>query len=493
MKKFYITTAIDYVNANLHIGHTLEKVQADALARYRRMLGEDVFFAIGTDEHGDKIQRSAKAAGKETQDFVDEHAEAVKKVYEGLNISNDAFVRTSDSKNHWPSVIEMWKRLEANGDLYKKKYSGLYCVGHEAFVTDKDLNDEGICEMHGKKPELVEEENYFFKLSKYSDQIKEKITSEEFNIIPKKRENEIVSLIDQGLEDVSFSRSKDKLQWGIPVPGDESQVMYVWADALTNYISVLGWAQEKDEKFKKYWPADVHVIGKDILRFHAAIWPAMLISAGIELPKALFVHDFITINGMKISKSLGNVIDPLKLVDEYGADAVRWYLLAEIPPTKDGDFSEEKFVARYNGDLASGMGNLLARVVVMGEKNTSEPLKSSLVPEAEKELKIRLKAYKELMDKYAFNEAIKEAQALMAFTDKRINDTRLWELPDKDEEQFKKEMASAATIVAYIAWMLTPIIPESAQEAANQLGIKLENKDKWEFNFKKGDALFPRL
>lgn len=493
MEKFYITTAIDYVNARLHLGHALEKIQADAIARYQRLQGKDVYFLIGSDEHGSKIHRAAEEAGKDTQKFVDENVETFHQLWKALNISHDQFIRTTDQKQHWPSVVEMWKKLEASGDIYKKEYSGLYCYGHEAFVTEKELTEEGICEMHGKKPELIEEENYFFKLSKYTEDVKKVIESGKLKIVPHERENEILSLVSQGLEDVSFSRPKEKLAWGVPVPGDEEHVMYVWADALTNYISALGWATDNDDKFKKYWPADVHAIGKDILRFHAAIWPAMLISAGVELPKAIFVHGFISVDGKKMSKSLGNVVDPLEIVEKYGADPLRWYLLAEIPSTKDGDFSMEKFEARYNGDLASGLGNVTARVVVLGEKNIKSSLKSELLPEAEKELEEKYKAYKEAMDAYNFPEAIKEANSLMAYIDKRINDTRLWELPGKDDETFKKEIASAATLLAYIAWMLYPAIPNSSEKIFSQLGIKPEDKERWEFKFKRGDAMFPRL
>ena len=365
MNKFYITTSIPYANAQGHIGHALEFVQADVVARYHRAKRENVFFLTGTDEHGIKIAKAAADKGVNPQDFTDQISARFGELTRVLNISNDDFIRTTDQKRHWPAVKEVWQKLGANGDLYKKQYEGLYCSGCEAFITEKELAD-GRCAIHKKAPEKVAEENWFFKLSKYESQIKEKIEGGELRIVPEGRKNEVLSLINQGLQDVSFSRPKEKLQWGIPVPGDETSVIYVWADALVNYISALGYSG--GEKFKKYWPADVHVVGKDILRFHGTIWPAMLLSLGIALPKTIFVHGYITVDGQKISKSLGNVIDPFELVQKYGADAVRYFLLREIPPTEDGDFSYEKFETRYNADLANNLGNQLKRVLDLAIK-----------------------------------------------------------------------------------------------------------------------------
>ncbi len=371
MRKFYITTAIDYVNDKPHLGHALEKVQADVIARYHRLKGDDVFFLTGTDEHGQKIARAAKGVEKEPQKFVDEVSEKFRSLKDALNLSYNDFIRTSDKERHWPGAVNMWRELMLAGAIYKKNYKGFYCVGHEAFITEKELID-GKCPDHGKEPEIIEEENYFFKLSEYGSRIKEKIESDEFQIIPESRKNEILSLIDRGLEDISFSRSAKNLEWGIPVPDDSDQVMYVWCDALTNYLSAIGYGQNDD--YKKWWPADVQVIGKDILRFHAAIWPAMLLAAGLELPQKLFVHGFITVDGKKMSKTIGNVLDPVEFIEklvqrgvprESAIDALRYYLLREIPSTEDGDFSEEKFIERYNADLANGLGNLVSRVMKM--------------------------------------------------------------------------------------------------------------------------------
>ncbi|MEK7178237.1 MAG: methionine--tRNA ligase, partial [Patescibacteria group bacterium] len=358
MGKFYVTTSIPYVNAEPHIGFALEIIQADVLARYRRHKGDDVFFLTGTDEHGVKIVRAAKAAGKTSQDFVNGVTKKFKDLKKILNLSGDDFIRTSDRKRHWPGAQKLWFKLYDAGKLYKKSYRGLYCVGHEAFITEKDLVN-GKCRDHQEEPEIIEEENWFFKLSDYTNKIKEKIKSDELLVMPKSRKNEILSLINEGLEDISFSRPRKDLSWGIPVPNDSKHTMYVWCDALSNYITAIGYADD-EKKFKKWWPANVQVIGKDILRFHAAIWPGMLLAAKLPLPKTIFVHGFITVGGEKMSKTIGNVIDPFEVVKKYGADALRYYLLREIPSGEDGDFTYEKFEERYNADLAKGLGNLVA-------------------------------------------------------------------------------------------------------------------------------------
>ncbi|MEX2007946.1 MAG: methionine--tRNA ligase [Candidatus Spechtbacterales bacterium] len=490
-KTFYITTAIDYVNGRPHIGHALEKVQADAVARYQRLHNKEVFFATGTDEHGVKNARAAEAAGKTPHEYTAENSEVFKELTKALNISQDVFVRTSDQERHWPGVQKLWKILEKNGDLYKKEYTGLYCVGHEAFVTQKDLKD-GICEIHGATPEEIAEENYFFRLSKYTDGIKKAITSGELKIVPKEREHEILSLLDMGLEDVSFSRPSKDLSWGVPVPGDKDHTMYVWADALPNYLTALGYGTTHDANVKKFWPADVHVIGKDILRFHAAIWPGMLLSAGLPLPKALLVHGFVSVEGKKMSKSLGNVVDPFELVEKYGADAVRYYVLAEIPATKDGDFSIEKFEARYNGDLALGLGNLVARVTTLGDTHITKRLPLEPSKETKAVIKQHEAAYEENMEAFKFNEAITDINTLIKYADKRISDVKLWELPKKDNEKFIAEITDVAAMLARLVHMLGPIIPDTAARIADRLGIEGEG-GRLTFKLKKAEGLFPRL
>ncbi|MEK7085505.1 MAG: methionine--tRNA ligase, partial [Patescibacteria group bacterium] len=366
-KKFYLTTAIAYVNAAPHIGHTLEFVQADALCRYHRLKGDDVFFLTGTDEHGVKIYEASQAAGMRTQEFVDQNAEKYMALKEFLCLSNDDFVRTT-SDLHKAGVKKIWTKMFEAGDIYKGVYKGNYCVGCEAFIPEKDLDEAGNCPIHKKKPKQLEEENYFFKLSKYSDKIKALIEKDELFIYPEARKKEMLNIIgEEGLRDVSFSRPKDILPWGIDVPNDDTQVMYVWCDALSNYITAIGYEKET-AAFKKYWPCDVHLIGKDILRFHAGIWIGMLISAGVKIPKAIYVHGFVTSEGQKMSKSIGNVVNPLEYIDKYGVDALRYYLLREIPTVDDGDFSQHRFVDLYNSELANSLGNLVNRVAMMTDR-----------------------------------------------------------------------------------------------------------------------------
>lgn len=481
--KFYITTAIDYVNARPHIGHALEKIQADAVARYRRLKGEEVFFLTGTDEHGAKIARAAEAAGKEVGRFVDENAEHFRKLKEVLNLSWDDFIRTSDKKRHFAGAQKLWKKLEEAGDLYRKKYEGLYCVGHEAFVTEKDLVD-GKCRDHKKAPEAIEEENWFFRLSKYGDAIRGRIEKDELRIIPEGRKNEILSFIREGLEDVSFSRPSKDISWGIPAPNDPDQTMYVWCDALANYITAIGFGTD-EERFRKWWPADLHVIGKDILRFHVAIWPAMLLSAKLALPKSIFVHGHLTVEGEKMSKTVGNVIDPVELVQKYGTDPVRYFLLREIPSSEDGDFSYKRLEDRYNGDLANGLGNLVSRVAALGEKVT--PLDASLVSkETIGEVASAFARYETHFEEIRLNEALAATWELVGFADRYINETKPWAAGDRAD--LSKTIANAAYIVGALANMISPFLPETAEKINAQ--IRFEDS---KIFIKKGGSLFPRF
>ncbi len=479
-KTFYITTAIAYANASPHIGFALESVQADAIVRAHRAWKEDGYFLTGTDEHGSKIARAATAAGATPQEFVDANAAKVRDLKGALNLSWNTFIRTSDRKVHWPVAQELWKRIEASGDLYKKTYEGLYCVGHEAFVTPKDLVD-GKCADHQKAPEVVAEENWFFRLSKYSQEIEARIQSDELLILPETRKNEILSLLKEGLEDISFSRPSKDLSWGVPVPGDESQTMYVWADALSNYISGCGgaarWAAH---------PADVHLVGKDILRFHAAIWPAMLLSAKLPLPRSIFVHGHILVNGEKMSKSVGNVVDPFELVTQYGADPVRYYLLREIPSGNDGDFSVEKFVERYNGDLANGLGNFAARVLTLGaaigELSVAAPDPAVTAKIEDARARVR-----EKIEGFRLHEAVAAAWELIKFGDQYVNEKKPW---DKtiSVEQKQESIANAALILEASAHLIEPFLPASAEAIAQ--GIT-RNGDT--LTLSKIGNLFPRL
>jgi methionyl-tRNA synthetase len=325
MQHRLIATAIPYMNAGPHMGHAMEFIIADILARYNRSSGNDTFFLTGADEHGSKIYNKAQELGKDTMIMLDENMKLFKNLGTSLMITPDDFIRTTDQLRHWPTAQSIWKKLEAKGDIYKKKYSGLYCEGCEAFIPEKDLDAEGNCTIHHKKPVTIEEENYFFALSRYEDQLKELIASDAIKITPDFRKNEILSFLSEGLNDVSFSRSVEKMPWGIPVPGDESQVMYVWCDALTNYLSGIGYSFDQ-EKFNRYYPTYLHVIGKDISRFHAIIYMAMLLSADMETSKNILVHGFVTSFGEKMSKSLGNSVMPEDVTSIYGSDSLRYFV-----------------------------------------------------------------------------------------------------------------------------------------------------------------------
>lgn len=476
--KFYITTSIPYTNAAPHIGFALEIVQADVLARKRRQEGRDVYFLTGTDEHGIKTARAAEALGKKPIEFANEISERFSDLADKLSITNSSFIRTTDEILHKPAVLKVWKKLEENGDIYKKNYKGLYCAGCESFIPEKDLVD-GKCAIHHKEPEIVEEENYFFKLTKYLPKIKSLIESDEYEIVPVSRKNEIISILNQGMEDVSFSRAKEKY-WGIPVPGDESQNMYVWPDALSNYISGIGYAQES-EVFKKYWPADIHCIGKDIIKFHAIFWPAMLLSLGLEIPKKLFVHGFITVANQKMSKSIGNVVNPFDLLEKYGVDSVRYYLLREISSTEDGDFTIEKFEKRYNSDLASGLGNLVSRVRTMGEGKDIAESKNDKLKE---QIEIVKQQYGNAFNSFDFSMALQIVWSLISYCDKYINETKPWEAKDGSQNVIN-DLVFAISVINNL---IEPFLPNTAKKI-EQVMLLESNK----FKNPKGDSLFPRL
>jgi len=475
MKKFYITTSIAYTNALPHIGFALEIIQADVLARYHRLLGKDVFYLTGTDEHGRKVAKAAQEMGESPRDFTNQLAKKFKELTKILNISNNDFIRTTDRKRHWPSVKKAWLILKRNGDLYKKKYRGLYCIGCEAFITKKDL-ENGKCKVHQREPEVVEEENYFFRLSKYSKKIEEAIKKDKIRIIPQSRRNEMLSFLKKGLKDISFSRPRKDLKWGIPVPDDKSQTIYVWSDALLNYISALSYSKNSS-KFKRYWPADVHCIGKDIQKFHCLIWPGILLSLDIALPKVILVHGFITVAGQKMSKSLGNIIDPFKLVEKYGRDPVRYFLLREIPPTEDGDYTREKFEGRYNSDLAKGLGNLVARVIKMAQiSNFQFPISKKIPnPKFQTEINKTWEEYHRSLSEFRFNEALATIWELIGFCDKYIEKERPWATKDK------KVINDLLFALDNIAQMLRPFLPETSEKILKQLKTK------------QSKSLFPRI
>jgi len=472
-KKFYVTTSIPYVNAAPHIGHALEFVQADVIARYHRLLNQDVHFLSGTDDNALKNVQAAEEKKIPIVEFVKENSGKFYQLKSGLNLSFDDFIGTSE-KRHFEGAQAFWQACKKE-DIYKKKYRGLYCVGCETFYTAKDLVG-GKCPEHKTKPEVVEEENYFFRLSKYQDWLENLIASDQLKIIPETRKNEVLSFIHRGLEDFSISRSKKRAHgWGIPVPGNPEQIIYVWFDALANYITALDWQNNK-KLYQKYWPADVHVIGKGIIRFHAVYWPVMLKSAGIDLPKQEFVHGYVTTEGQKISKSLGNVIDPFDLVKKYSIDPVRYYLLREIPAYSDGDFSERRFKEIYNADLANGLGNLVARVVAIASR-VNYKLQITNYKFTDK----KFLEYHQALKQFKFNEALAFIWNKITQADKYVDTNKPWILQGKKLEQVLDHLTVE---IIKIAALLQPFLPETAEKIQKQFaGLKI----------KSGPPLFPRI
>lgn len=488
MSRYAITTSIVYTNASPHIGFALELVQADAIARWRRMAGDEVRFLTGTDEHGIKNVRAAEAAGLSPQSFVDGIASRVAALADRLNISNTGFVRTSDRRLHWPAAQELWRRIARSGDLYKRSYEGYYCVGHEAFIKVDDL-ENGLCPLHKSKPELLREENWFFKLSEYRDRVRMLLEAGEIRIVPEMRRNELLRLLDDA-EDVSFSRPSDRLSWGIPVPDDPSQTMYVWADALTNYLSGLGFGT--DEADMAFWPVDAHLVGKDITRFHAIIWPAMLLSAGLKVPRQILVHGFITVGGAKMSKSIGNVVDPFNVLDQWPTDVTRYYLLRELQSTEDGDFSFDTLAARYESDLANGLGNLVQRTATL----IATKIDGNVTYESSWE---REKALADVLDDTDYHRAFEQF---------RLHDgaAKLWEKIGianaflNEREPWKQEgperattLGIAAAMICHIAILLQPFMPATADRISAVFGAPLSPLQGGQrLSVKPSEPLFPR-
>ncbi|MCX6798575.1 MAG: methionine--tRNA ligase [Candidatus Diapherotrites archaeon] len=485
--------------ANPIFGHAYEKVCADCIARWHRLLGEDVFFLTGTDEHGSKIQRKAAEAGKQPQKYVDEMVVFFKRLCEKLNISFDRFIRTTDA-DHIKVSQQIFKKIFDKGEIYLGTYSGWYCPECETFYTEKDLKD-GCCPTHGKKAEWLSEESYFFKMGAYTQKVLDYLEKNPESVLPAGKRKEIINRVKEGLNDLSVSRVNVK--WGIPVPINEKHTLYVWMDALLNYISGIGYPEKE---FKKFWPADVHLIGVDISWHHSAIWYSILLAAGIPLPKTVFVHGFInTESGEKMSKSKGTVIDPIELTEKFGADPVRYFLLREIPFGQDGNFSEAALKERLNNELANGLGNLVNRTIVMIEKYCGGKIPEGKV-DAALEKKLDLGKIKNHMQGLEIHHALSEIFSFVAACNQFINDKEPWSLFEKKAreksavEELGNVLYSLVDSIRIIAILLQPFIPATAEKINAQLGVKAGSLKECEFNLlkagtktTKGGILFKKV
>ncbi len=463
-KKFYVTAAIPYVNAAPHIGHALEFLQVDVVARYKKLQGVEAITLTGSDENALKNVQAAEKAGQEVQKFVDLNAELFLELTKKLNTHFDVFQKGTNP-GHFKSSQDLWTKCNDKGDIYKKDYEGLYCVGCEAFYTEEELQDGECGEHPGKKLEKVSESNYFFRLSKYQEQLIDLISRDTLRIYPDFRKNEVLQFLKEPLKDISISRSNERAKnWGVPVPGDESQRMYVWFDALNIYRSGV------DDSI---WPADLHIIGKGIIRFHTVYWPAFLLSADIPLPKAVFAHGYLTVNGQKMSKTIGNIINPNEVVNKYGVDATRYYLLKEIPPFSDGDFSYSRMDEVYSSDLSNELGNLLSRLTNLGEKYNVEVINDYEIKD------IYDPAIVNLMKEYRFNEALEKIWRRIKDMNRAIDEFAPWKNETGREDFLKKKLGE----LNIIGTMLIPFMPETAEKIVSSTGGKV----------KKAQPLFPRL
>lgn len=453
MSNFYVTTSIPYVNGDPHLGHAMEFVMADVLARAARRRGDTVLFSTGTDEHGGKIAEKAAELKITPQELADQKSQLFRDLIQALDVQPDRFIRTTD-RGHEQRAQLIWKALAK--DIYKNKYVGWYCTGDEEFFTETVVKaNNGVCPDHNRPYEKVEEENYFFRLSNYNEAILKAVESDQFLIIPETRKNEIVSLLREGLEDISISRPKDKIDWGIPVPGDKGQVMYVWFEALLNYITVLGYPEHED--FQNFWPADVQVVGKGIIRFHAAIWPGILLALGLPVEKVLYVHGYVTVDSKKMSKSLGNSVSPNEILDKYGADAFRYYFLRHVPSYSDGDFSWESFEAAYNNELANELGNAVQRTAAMLQKYQGGIIGD--VPEAEHDTA----AYDEALERCRFDRALDHVWDQVRGLNQYIDQEKPWEIAKTgDDDHLREVLATQVSDLLEIADLLEPFLPATA-------------------------------
>lgn len=506
-KSFYITTPIYYVNAEPHIGSSYTTIIGDIIARYKRLMGYEVFYLTGTDEHGQKIAQAAKEKGVEPQQLCDELAEKFKELWKDLQITNDYFIRTTDDY-HIKTVQYFVKKMMENGDIYKGVYEGWYCVPCETYWNEDELEQDehgkNLCPSCKREVQLLKEENYFFRLSKYTEPLLRHFRENPDFVEPDFRRNEMVKILESGLKDLSITRTT--LKWGIPMPDDPEHVIYVWVDALINYISAIGYPND-EEKFKKWWPADVHLIGKEINRFHSIIWPAMLMSVGLPLPKKIYAHGWLTVNGQKISKSLGNAIDPREYVKKYGNDVVRYYLVRDIVFGKDGDFSEENLVKRLNSDLANDYGNLLHRTLAIVQKQFSshmpeygpfEEIDRRLMEEYENVKK----EYLNLMDSYKLTEALEKLWGFIATLNKYFDETKPWILAKEGKtERLGTVLRLVSECVLKVATLVSPVMPNTSAEIYRRLGLEptfsKEHLDGWDKLkgriIMHGDPLFKKI
>lgn len=513
-RRFYVTTAIDYVNSAPHLGTAYEKVAADALARYHRLAGHDTWFVMGADEHSQNVERAARREGLDPQAYTDAMAARFKEVWRALDISFDDFIRTTEPR-HARAVQEVFTRIQARGDIYRGHYEGWYCVGCESFKVEKDLVD-GLCPTHQTKPEWIREENYFFALSRYREPLLRMYEDNPLFLVPEERKNEIVNVVRSGLEDLSITRTGTT--WGIPLPGDPGHMIYVWFDALINYVSAIGFGDGSPEGqalLSRRWPADLHIIGKDITRFHCIVWPAMLMSAGLELPAQVLGHGWVTFKGEKMSKSLGNIVDPLSLAQQVGPDALRYYLLKEVPLDRDGDFTWELFIERYNSELANDLGNLVSRTAAMAGKYFPgrvppwEPLGDDGVDgELRAVVDEALPAYRRAFESLAVHDGIAATRRIVRRANQFIEETAPWALA-RDPARERRLAAVLCALVETIrlaGTLIGPVMPRKSEQILTAIQMppagRAANLDelRWEPEARRPaaplarvEALFPRI